>query len=368
MGSLSIMIKPASGMCNMYCDYCFYRDETKKRGKELYGFMTDDTLKNIIRRTMLRAEGAISYVFQGGEPTLCGVEFFEKVVGFQKQYNRRGIVVSNALQTNGYGLDEEWCRFLRDNRFLVGLSVDGIKETHDACRRSKTGDSTYEHVVRAAKLMDEWKVDYNIITVVNKMVAGNIDKIYESYRRMGWKYQQYIACLEPLGEPHGKRGYAVTTREYGEFLIKLFELWYQDWKKGRQPYIRQFENYIGILMGYQPEACDMNGTCGVQYVVEADGSVYPCDFYVLDEWKLGNFNENRLDELELVCQEKGFIERSTRLTEDCRACPYFSICRGGCQRNRDLVGKGGVYHNYFCRSFKMFFEQCLPQLLEIRGA
>lgn len=327
--------------------------------------MTEDTLRNVIRRTMLRAEGAVSYVFQGGEPTLCGVEFFKKAVELQKQYNRRGLAVSNALQTNGYALDEKWCRFLVQNKFLVGLSVDGIKETHDACRHSASGAPSYDRIVRAAALMDQWQVDYNILTVVTKNVAENIEEIYKTYRRNGWNYQQYIACLEPLDEPHGKTAYAVGPGEYGSFLIKLFDLWYGDWKNGGQPYIRQFENYVGILLGYRPEACDMNGTCGVQYVAEADGSVYPCDFYVLDEWRLGNFNEDRLDAIEMQREKTGFTVRSEKLEDSCRTCRYFFICRGGCQRNRDLNVKTGMFRNYFCEGYRMFFEACLERLREI---
>ena len=148
------------------------------------------------------------------------------------------------------------------------------------------------------------------------------------------------------------------------FLIELFNLWYADWKLGKQPYIRQFENYIGILMGYLPEACDQRGTCGVQNVVEADGSVYPCDFYMLDDYKLGNFNENRLDEIDTKRTEIGFVERSLLLDEECKVCEYFHICHGGCQRNRDLNELTGKYQNYFCESYKMFFAACLPRMKE----
>ena len=137
---------------------------------------------------------------------------------------------------------------------------------------------------------------------------------------------------------------------------------------GEQPYIRQFENYIGILCGYQPEACDQRGTCGIQNVVEADGSVYPCDFYMLDDYCLGNFNKNRIDEINEKRREIEFVERSSRIEDDCRKCEYFYICRGGCQRNRDFNEMTGKYHNYFCESYKMFFEACLPRMKEMAGA
>ena len=178
MPPISVLMKPSSGMCNMKCDYCFYCDETQKRIQESYGFMSEQTLKNVIRKTMLRAEGAVSYAFQGGEPTLRGIDFFEKVVEFEKQYNKHGIRVNNALQTNGYLIDEAWCEFFQKNHFLIGLSVDGTKEIHDSYRHTKDGKPTFDRIHHAAELMDRYGVEYNILTVVNQKVASNITEIY----------------------------------------------------------------------------------------------------------------------------------------------------------------------------------------------
>ncbi len=348
----------------MSCDYCFYSDEAKKRSMESYGFLSEETLKNIIRRTMLRAEGAVSYAFQGGEPTLRGLDFFRKVIEYEKKYNKNGIKVYNSLQTNGYLIDDEWCRFLRDNGFLVGLSVDGTGEIHDSLRHDrKTGGGTFERVLTAARLMDSFGVDYNILTVVTKPLAERIEEVYAFYGKRGWEYQQYIPCLDPLGEGHGNFPYSLTPEVYGDFLCRLFKLWYSDLKKGKKVYIRQFENWVGAAAGYIPEACDMCGHCGIQYVVEADGSVYPCDFYVLDHYRLGNFNENRLPELDGKRSELGFVERSTKISEECKSCPYYYLCRCGCQRNRDL--SGGKYYNYFCESYKRFFGENYEKLMEL---
>ena len=366
MPAISVMIKPSSGMCNMSCDYCFYRDETQKRSQESYGFMSEKTLKNVIRKTMLRAEGMISYAFQGGEPTLRGLAFFQKVVEYQNQYNKNKIQVHNALQTNGLLIDEDWCRFLKENHFLVGVSLDGTKEIHDTYRHTrKEGGPTFDLVCSAIRLMESYGVDFNILTVVNQTAAENIQEIYSFYRQKKWNYQQYIACLDPLDEPHGQNEYSLAPEQYGQFLIRLFRLWYKDWKKGRQPYIRQFENYIGILLGHFPEACDQRGTCSIQNVVEADGSVYPCDFYMLNDYCLGNFNENRLDEIDARRKEIGFLERSLKLDPDCKHCAYYRLCRGGCQRNRDWAPEIQAYQNYFCQSYRMFFDACLNEMEEI---
>lgn len=356
MPALSILLKPSSGLCNMSCDYCFYCDEMEKRKQGALGFMSEETLKNIIRKTLLRAEGGISYAYQGGEPTLRGLEFFEKAVYYQKKYNKNNLPVINALQTNGYALDEDWCRFFQENQFLIGVSVDGTREIHDACRHDKSGGGTYEKVLRGIQMLKKHRVDYNILTVVSREVAFNVEEIYRRYQKNGWNYQQYIACLDPLGEEHGKGGYALRPGEYGDFLIRLFELWYEDLLKGRQPYIRQFENYIGILMGLYPEACDQRGVCGMQYVVEADGSVYPCDFYMLDEYRIGNLNVDRLDIIDQNREKTGFIEESKKISGDCKACKYYLLCRGGCRRSRDYKEQG-VYENYFCEGYYKFFEK-----------
>ena len=249
MPAISVLIKPSSGMCNMHCDYCFYCDEAQKRLQKSYGFMSEETLKNVIRKTILRAKGAVAYAFQGGEPTLRGIDFFKKAIAYETQYNRYHIQVRNALQTNGYLLDDEWCRFLKENHFLVGLSLDGTKETNDMYRHASGCESVFDRIFQAAKLLEKHGVDFNILTVVTNNTAAHIKEIYEFYRKQNWDYQQYIACLDPLDEEHGKNSYALSPEQYKDFLITLFHLWYEDWKKGCQPYIRQFENYIGILMG-----------------------------------------------------------------------------------------------------------------------
>lgn len=364
MKGTSILIKPVSSTCNMACYYCFYRDEAEKRQQECYGLMSSRTLKNVIRKTLPRAKGAISYAYQGGEPTLRGLDFFEEAVAWQKQYNKNGIMVTNALQTNGCLIDESWCRFLKKNNFLVGLSIDGIRETHDAFRRDRLGEGTYEKAKHAAGLMDVYGVDYNIVTVVTPMAADSIGKIYEDYRSRGWKYQQYIACLDPLGEAHGKRGYALTPEAYGEFLIRLFRLWYEDVKKRKQPFIRQFENYIALAMGYRAESCSQRGNCGLQNVVEADGSVFPCDFYVLDQYRLGNLNEDRMETIEERYRESGFEERSYKVAEECGNCAYYRLCRGDCHRYRDYDPVSGTYKSYFCKSYQMFFGACYEKIVE----
>lgn len=355
MPPVSVLIKPASSLCNMSCDYCFYCDEAKNREKYNYGFMSEETLKNVIRKTMLNAQGYASYLFQGGEPTLCGLDFYKKVIEYQNKYNRNGVRIYNSLQTNGYLIDEKWCEFFKKENFLIGLSVDGTEEIHNNLRKDKLGIGTYEKVLKAAKLFDKYGVEYNILTVVTSFIAENIEKIYMDYKNKGWKYQQYILCLEPM-EQKETFDYLVPPKMYGEFLIKLFNLWYEDLKKGKQPYIRDFENYMNVLRGNPPEACSMMGYCSVQNIVEADGSVYPCDFYVLDNYYMGNYNTDKYIEVKNSENAKKFVDKSLNIAEKCGQCDYFKMCRGGCRRNR-IDGE-----NVFCESYKMFFEKCLHKM------
>ena len=289
MPPINLLIKPASGLCNMYCDYCFYCDITKKREQASYGIMSERTLRNVIKKTLRAAEDSCTIAYQGGEPTLAGLDFFKKSIEYQKRFNIKGLTIHNALQTNGYGITDEWCRFFKENNFLIGLSVDGVSETHDLHRHSKDGQPTYDRIMETARLLENYGVDFNILTVVNKQTAAHVKKIYQSYKSRGFGFMQFIACLDPIGEIWWQREYSLLPENYGRFLIELFDLWYKDYKKGCQPYVRFFENYITLLLGMGAESCEQNGVCGIQNVVEADGEVYPCDFYVLDEYKLGQF-------------------------------------------------------------------------------
>lgn len=365
MTAVNILIKPSSSLCNMRCEYCFYCDEARKRTIRSFGMMSENTLKNVIRKTILKADRFINYAFQGGEPTLCGIPFFEKVLAFQRQYNKKKIEVHNSIQTNGYAIDEKWCHFFKENNFLVGVSIDGIPEVHNRWRHGADGKDTYYRIEHSLELLREYGVEFNILTVVTPEIVKNVKDIYSHYKEKGWRYQQYIPCLDPLGEEHGKNKYALKPEEYGEFLVKLFQLWYTDLNYGRQPYIREFDNYIAMAAGYRSESCSQCGRCSVQTVVEADGSVYPCDFYVLDKFYLGNLNTNQLEEIYREPSVRQFVEESLKITSECKKCRFYNLCRGGCHRNRDWNAEKGIYENYFCKSYKIFFEKNYDTLLNI---
>lgn len=365
MPAISVMIKPASGLCNMRCRYCFYADETENREVKSYGIMQREVLEPMLQRILAFATGECTIAFQGGEPTLAGLDFYRQVVELQKKHNTKGLVIHNAIQTNGYVINDEWAAFFAENHFLVGLSLDGTKDLHDLNRPDAEGKGTFSRVMHAAQLFDKHKVEYNILTVITADTARSIRKIYGFFDRNHFAYQQYIPCLDPIGEERGQHPYSLTPPLFEQYLKNAFDLWYQDFKRGRPKYHRYFENLLMLLAGQQPESCGVMGVCSHQFVVEADGSVYPCDFYVLDEWRLGNLATDSFEQIEAKRAELGFVQMSRYVDESCKGCKWFGLCRGGCRRDREPVVDGHLSKNYFCQAYYNFFEYAAPRLQEV---
>lgn len=366
MPALSLLIKPASGNCNMRCRYCFYADELDNREIRSYGKMSVDTMHTIVDKAMEYGDYECTIAFQGGEPTLAGLDFYRDLVAYVTAHeNPKKLKIHYALQTNGYLINEEWAAFLGENHFLVGVSLDGLKEIHDRYRLDVAGKGTYQRVISAIRLLEKHQVEYNILTVVTAATARNGQKIYNYFKKNHFGYQQYIECLDPIGEEPGQHEYSLTPEKYGEFLKSMFDAWYLDMRSGTYVYNRYFENLMMIMAGQQPESCNMRGVCGKQWVFEADGSVYPCDFYALDQWCLGNINKNSFEEMDQKRDELGFIQWSMRQQEDCQKCRWFGLCRNGCRRNREPVTAEHTNRNYFCKSYQMFFEYAYPRLEEI---
>ena len=357
MPPLSLMIKPASGRCNLRCRYCFYADETASREVPDYGMMSEEMLEKVLQKALSEAEGSLTVAFQGGEPTLRGLPFFERAAAILQEHARPGLKSSLALQTNGTLLDDSWCRFFKENQVLVGLSIDGTAGIHNRNRVDAKGEATLDTVLAAASLLKKHRVDFNTLTVVTDDTARRIDIIYAFFRKQGLLWQQYIPCLDGLGEAEGY----LTAEGYSRFLCRLFDLWEADVQAGRHIYIRQFENYLGMLMGRPPEACGMMGHCTQQWLIEADGSTYPCDFYALDDYYLGNFATDSLAKMDERRDALRFIEDSKEKDEACRLCRYHPICLGGCRRDRD-PGDGQLQRTRFCEGYQMFFDYALGRM------
>lgn len=365
MPAITVMLKPASGLCNLRCKYCFYADETANRDVTSYGFMTPEVQEAVLRRILAFAEDSCTIAFQGGEPTLAGQDFYKRTIELEKKWNIHHIPIHNAIQTNGYLIDDEWAEFFAKNHFLVGISLDGPKEINDTNRLDANGKGTYTRIMHAVQLLEKHHVDFNILTVVTAATAKNIQKIYNFFSRNGLDYQQYIPCLDPIGEERGGHLYSLTPEAFEKYLKGLFDCWYQDAMRGKKRYNRYFDNLLIMMDGQQPEACGMSGTCGRQYVVEADGSVYPCDFYMLDEWRLGNFVTDDFDQIEKKRMELQFIKQSTHIHPDCLNCKWKNLCRGGCRRDREPFVEGTPGNNYFCTAYSHFFEYAYPRLQQL---
>lgn len=362
MKSTTFLIKPASSLCNMRCKYCFYDDVSDNRMVKSMGIMSADTAAQVISKALEATEdgGRISFMFQGGEPTLAGLNFFQNFVQLQQQSGRSGIVVEYAIQTNGMNLDEEWAEFLRKNRFLVGLSIDGTKDIHDQFRVDARGEGSWQQVEKALRLLDEHQVETNLLCVVTRQMAKKAHQVWSSLRALGNHPLQFIACLDPLECKRGTAPYSLTPELYGRFLCNLFDCWYRDWKAGNYGSVRLFDDYVRILAGMAPSCCANAGSCGHYLVVEGDGSLYPCDFFVLDQWYIGNIHSMTVAEALAAPASQKFVAEGMQRPEECYHCPYGGLCRGGCRRDWTLAQQ-----NYYCQAYKAFFPYALSRLQEI---
>lgn len=357
MPPVSVLIKPASSACNMRCRYCFYRDEADSRRQASYGLLSLETAEKLIARAAEYAEGSCTFMFQGGEPTLAGLPFYRAFLELEGKYKKPGLGFRHAIQTNGYALDEEWARFFAENRFLVGVSLDGPADIHNLNRPDNAGGGSFNRVMRSLRLLRKFGADFNILSVVTGRSARSALRLYAFFKKNGFRYLQFIPCLEPLGGKRGGSGFALSPEDYAQFLDVIFNLWLEDFRRGEYISIRHIDNMLFMLCGKEPELCAMSGRCSVQFVIEGDGGVYPCDFYVLDEWRLGSVWENSFRELADCETAKRFVEASLTVPEKCKTCRWAFLCRNGCRRDRLTAPDGTVGLNYYCGAYGNFYQK-----------
>lgn len=362
MESLVLMIKPASSLCNLRCSYCFYEDVALNRQVKSYGMMSEETIEIIVKRAFETEAKLISFAFQGGEPSLASDSFYEKFLAYVKAYNTYGAQVKYSFQTNGFVLSDALIGMFAKEKFLLGVSLDGPREIHDLNRKDANGKGSFKAIMKNIDKLNEAKVDYNILSVVNKGVVRHVQKVYDFYKKEGFRYLQFTPCIENFDGK--KRSFMVTPKEFGDFLCRLFDLWYDDFKKGQYMSIRYFDNLVQMIAGMPPESCAMNGVCSINGVIEADGSVYPCDFYMLDQYRLGNIHDTGFEELRKAEVGEAFVAPSRVIDESCKVCPYLQLCRGGCRRERErLEGQLGL--NKLCEGYRMFFDYAYNRLVEV---
>lgn len=362
MNALTLLIKPASSSCNLRCRYCFYADVSDSREVKNHAMMTTDTLEAIVKNALSEADAQVTFGFQGGEPTLAGLDFFKTLIELERKHNRKGLAIAHSLQTNGIHIDDEWAAFLAANKFLTGISIDAAGNVHDSLRLDPQGKGTHKRCLDAKRLLEKHGVEFNVLSVVTRFLAAHPNKAYNFYKQHNLRYLQFIPCLDGLEEAPGAHQHSLNAKGYGKFLCRLFDLWFMDYRRGDYVSIRAFDNYIRMLAGQPPENCAMNGTCTAYPLIEADGSVYPCDFYALDQYRIGHVAENSFGEMLESGAARDFMAPSRQLHPRCAGCEFFFLCRGGCRRDREPIVDGAPGLNHLCGAYREFFAHALPRM------
>ena len=357
-------MKPAGSFCNLGCDYCFYLEKhALYEGLPVTHRMSDETMEKTIAG-MFACSDAPTFVWHGGEPALMGLDFFVKVVAVQRYY-ANGRDYSNAIQTNGTLLDEEWARFLKDENFLAGVSLDGPEHMHDKHRRDLRGNGTFQRVFENAKMLSSKGVQINILSTVNAYSVEYPREIYKFFKKNGFTFMQFAPVVEsdPLN-PEVAAPYSVNPKDYGVFLNRLFELWVKDfdYKRLRQKTsIRFFDALIQKYVGMIPDHCNFHKVCGNALVVEHNGDMFSCDYLVSEDTCVGNIHEISIGEAFQSREHIAFGKLKSEFGIQCQKCRWLDLCYGGCikDRIRDPRDKG---HNHFCESYKYFFERADKRL------
>lgn len=355
---ISVMLKPASSNCNLACEYCFYHSLALTREDFSKGFMSEDTAKAVIDSALEFANGTdVYFTFQGGEPLLCPLDFYEKFVAYVKTANVKGSNINYCLQTNGTLINDENAEFFKQNNFLIGVSLDGDMEVNKY-RVYKDGSNSFNDIMCGIELLKKHNVSFNVLSVLTKNTALNFRKAYRFFKSNDLRYIQFILGLKPFDGEYDEDMY-MSNDDYAYFLTKCFNIYYNDYMRGDYVSVRTFDNYISLVNGKNAEQCGMNGCCSTQFVVEGDGSVYPCDFYCTDEWLLGNINNSSFKSLYKSEKCVEFIKSSFKLDDKCKSCKYFYLCRGGgCKRNRQSSD--------YCKAYKQFFSFSEDKLKQLK--
>ena len=356
-----VMAKPTGAQCNLDCAYCFFlKKEQLYPGSSFR--MSDEMMERYIRQTIeAHRVPEVTIAWQGGEPTLMGLDFFRRAVEVEKKLARPGLHIQNTLQTNGVLLDAEWCRFLRDNEFLVGLSVDGPRHMHDVYRRDKGGQPTFDKVMRGARLMQQYHVEFNVLCTVNAVNSLHPLEVYRFFRdELGTHYIQVIPVVERDNCTGNQEGTRITDRsvrpeQYGRFLIEIFDEWVR--RDVGSTFVQFFD---GVLMSYvrgRSSLCILQPTCGEGVALEHNGDLYSCDHFVEPRHLLGNIAQTPIGQLVSSEQQRAFGQaKADTLPRYCRECKFLFTCHGECPKNRVLTtpdGEPGL--NWLCAGLKAFF-------------
>ncbi|MTH45948.1 anaerobic sulfatase maturase [Intestinirhabdus alba] len=378
IANFQLMAKPSGSVCNINCTYCFYLEkehlypERKNRWK-----MDGVTLKNYIFKNITGQKAdVVDFIWQGGEPTLPGIDFFREAIRLQNYY-RGAKRINNFFQTNGTNIDDEWASFLKENHFLVGLSIDGDRISNDTYRLTRTGKSTYDAVIKGLEALKRHQVEFNTLTVVNAENVKRPMDVYNFLKRIGSRYMQFIPLVERRASVADENGltliqpdfsgqcsvteWSVPAKAYGAFLNTIFDHWITN--DLGSVFVMNFEQTMAKMVG-QASACVINETCGGNLIVEANGDIYSCDHFVYPEHKLGNINHDSSEELVNSPKNIAFGHGKLKnISKDCINCTVRSVCNGGCPKHRfNISSDGRPNRNYFCDGFALHLHHALPKM------
>ena len=355
------MLKPRGPICNLDCGYCYYLAKEKLYPGSQFR-MSDEVLAEFTRQYIEAQEvPEVTFAWQGGEPALMGLDFFQRAVALQQQYRKPGMRIDNAFQTNAVLLDEAWCRFFKRHRFLVGVSLDGPQELHDDYRVDKGGGPTFQRVMAGLALLKKHAVDYNVLVCVHAANAGHPLRVYRFLRdEVGAEFMQFIPIVERergSGSQKAIRvtGRSVTGRQYGDFLIAVFDEWVR--RDVGRVFVQSFDVALAAWLGQPPSLCVFQETCGQAMAMEHNGDLYACDHFVEPAHRLGNIQDVPLVNMVRSARQQRFGEaKREALPPVCQACPVRFACNGGCPKDRTLStpGKQGRL-NHLCEGYKAFF-------------
>ena len=374
-----VMAKPSGAVCNIDCKYCFYLEKEKLYPEKGKNWRMDDETLDLYVRQYIEAQDVpeVSFAWQGGEPTLMGVGFYRKAVALQKEY-ANGKHITNAFQTNGVLLDDEWGVFLGENQFLVGLSVDGPEEMHDRFRVDKGGKPTFAKVMAGLDALKRHNVEFNTLTVLQRNNAEHPKEVYAFLKGIGSHFMQFIPIVERIADAPGDdllelvnpafdgrarvSNWSVGSAQYGRFLCGVFDEWVR--ADVGQYFVQIVDISLGAWMGQEPSLCIFSQTCGRAMIIEHNGDLYSCDHFVYPEHNLGNVRETSIREMTQSPQQVKFgNDKRDALPRFCQACDYRFACNGGCPKQRFSKtpdGEDGL--NYLCKGYKMFFSHVDPYM------
>ena len=376
--AFTTMVKPVGATCNLDCSYCYYRDKA-----EIYSApqnrMTDDVLEEYVRQYLEAVNlPTVTFCWHGGEPLLAGIDFYRKAVELQQRY-AAGRQIENTLQTNGTLVNDEWCDFFRENNFLVGVSLDGPEEVHDAYRRDCGGAPTFGKVMQAVEKMHNRKVEYNILATVNSRSEGRGKEIYRFLRGIS-NFIQFLPVVEYVQLREGRRPlivspdvegatpapWSVSARGFGEFMCDVFDEWIKCDVGSR--FVQLFDITLANWCGVLPSLCAFCETCGDAPVVEYNGDVYSCDHFVYPEYRLGNILSSTLVEMYTSQEQQAFgRDKREALPMECKRCTYNFLCRGECPKHRFATSqRGEPYMNTLCEGYKLFFRHTDPYMRHMK--